>query len=255
MKKSFFITVLMCLGLSAQAQMLIVPREKLDAVNNPRLSEKSASFRFETLTITAEPMGEDDGVQTFAYPFENVGGDTLKIARLVTTCSCAAATCPKMTLAPGETSEISVRYNPKGHPGRFERKVFVYAEGEDSPAAVLKLAVNVERGADMSGHFPVSMGNIRVRRNEVTFVKGTKAIEACAFINVGDKPLTLQPESALMPVCLGFRTEPETVAPGQEGRILIDYDPAKGGERPRMPVMIKGLGVPPTQAAITVFMK
>lgn len=255
MKKSFFITVLMCLGIIAQAQMLIVPREKLDAVNNPRLSEKATSFRFETVRITAGTMNEDDGVQTFAYPFENVGKDTLKIGRLVTTCSCATAICSKMTLAPGETSEIVVRYNPKGHPGRFERKVFVYADGEDAPATVLKLAVNVERGADVSGHFPVFMGNIRVRRNEIHFVKGTKATETCTFINVSDKPLTLQCESALMPVCLDFRTEPETVEPGHEGVILIDYDPAKGEERPRMPVMIKGLGVPPTQAAITVHMK
>lgn len=255
MKKSFLIMSLMCMGIIAQAQMIIVPREKLDAVNNPRLSEKSTSFRFETVTITAATMNEDDGVQTFVYPFENVCRDTLKIGRLVTSCSCAVASCPKMILAPGETSEISVRYNPKGHPGRFERKVFVYAQGEDAPAAVLRLIVNVEKGADVSEYFPVSMGNIRVRRNEIHLTKGLKATEKCIFINVSDKPLTLQFERALVPECLGFRTEPETVAPDQEGTIVIDYDPAKGGERPRMPVMIKGLGVPPTQAAITVYMK
>ena len=157
--------------------MIIVPREKLDAVNNPRLSEKSTSFRFETITITAATMNEDDGVQTFVYPFENVCRDTLKIGRLVTSCSCAVASCPKMILAPGETSQISVRYNPKGHPGRFERKVFVYAQGEDAPAAVLRLIVNVEMGADVSEYFPVSMGNIRVRRNEIHFTKGLKATE------------------------------------------------------------------------------
>lgn len=255
MRKPFFITVLICLGISAQAQMIIVPREKLDAVNNVRLSEKSESFRFEATTIAAEPMNEDDGIQTYAYPFENVGSDTLKIGRLVTTCSCVSASCANMMLASGEKSEITVRYNPKGHPGRFERKVFVYVEGEDSPAAVLKLAVNVERGTDVSAHFPVSMGNIRLRRNEVHFVKGTRATERCVFINVGEKPLKLQCESAMMPGCLEFRTQPETVEPGMEGLILISYDPAKGGERPRLPVMMKGLGVPPTQSSITVYIK
>ena len=238
----------MCLGLLTRAQMVIVPREKLDAVNNPRLSEKSASFRFEVLRIEAGDMSEDDGVQLFSYPFENVGRDTLRIGRLVTTCSCAGAFCADMTLAPGETSEISVRYNPKGHPGRFERKIFVYAEGEEAPAAVLKLAVNVGRGADMAGLYPVSMGNIRVRSNEVQFMKGQRAVASCVFVNVAGRPLALQCESALMPSCIGFRTEPETVAPGQEGRIILEYDPEKGGERPRMYVMIKGLDVPPAQA-------
>jgi putative heme iron utilization protein len=79
MKKSFLIMSLMCMGIIAQAQMIIVPREKLDAVNNPRLSEKSTSFRFETVTITAATMNEDEDVQAFVDPFENVDRDTLKI--------------------------------------------------------------------------------------------------------------------------------------------------------------------------------
>lgn len=255
MGRLWVIALLLCLGLEARAQMIIVPREKLEAVSNPRLSLKSASFRFDHLTITAQTMSEDDGIQSFSYPFENVGSDTLRLGRLVTTCSCASALCSKMTVAPGETSEITVKYNPKGHPGRFERKVFVYVAGEEAPAAVLKLSVNVENGSDMSGLYPVSMGSIRVRRNEVDFIRGVKAVESCVFINLSDSPMRLECERALMPICLSFSTEPEVVGPGEEGRILISYNPAAGGERPRMPVMIKGLGVPPTQSAITVIVK
>ena len=247
--------VLMCLGISSQAQMIVVPREKLDAVNNPRLSDMSSAFKFEAVSITAETINEDGGMHVFTYPFENVSQDTLHISRLVTTCSCAAASCDKMMIAPGETSEIVVSYNPKGHPGRFERKVFVYVGKDESPAAVLRLFVTVERGADITGLYPVSMGNIRVRRQDVYFIKGRKAVEVCAFMNVSDKPLKLQSESAMMPMCLNFKAEPEIVAPGEEGRIIIEYDPAKGGERPSMPVMIKGLGVPPTQSAVTVYIK
>lgn len=255
MRKSFFIMVLMCLVNFAQAQMIIVPREKLDAVNNPSLSENSTSFRFETVTITAEPMNEDDGVQTFTYPFENVGKAVLNINKFVTTCNCATASCGKMSISPGETSEIVVRYNPKGHPGRFERKIFVYVNGEQAPAAVLKLAVEVERGSDMTGLYPIAMGNLRVRRSDVQFQKGVAAVESCAFVNVGERALKLECEDALLPSCLTFMSEPQVVEPGEEGRILIEYDPSKGGERPRMPVMIKGLGVPPTQSSITVYVK
>lgn len=245
----------MCLCFSAQAQMIIVPREKIETVNNPRLSEKADWLKFEVTAVSADPMGEDDGVQIFTYPFRNVGKDTLIIGRLVTTCKCATASCGKMNLLPGEASEIVVRYNPKGHPGRFERKVFVYVDDEKAPAAVLKLAVDVERGSDMAGLYPIAMGNLRVRCNEVRFQKGVAAVEACAFVNVGEKPLKLECEGALLPPCLSFSSEPQVAEPGEEGRILIEYDPSKGGERPRMPVMIKGLGVPPTQSAITVYVK
>lgn len=242
----------MFLCLSAGAQIVIVPREKLEGISNPKLSENASSLKFESMMITAEPMSEDDGVKEFTYPFRNIGSDTLRISRIVSTCSCAQASCRDLILSPGAASQIKVSYNPKGHPGRFERRIFVYIDRDESPAAVLRLVVNVDRGADMSGLYPISMGNIRVRRNEISFTRGEKGVEACVFMNVGEKPLQLQCETALLPPCLTFRTEPQTVAPGQEGRIIIGYDPQEGNPRATMPVVIKGLGVPPTQAAITV---
>lgn len=244
-----------CLCLSVQAQIKIVPREKLEAMSSPRLSENSAFLHFETTYIKADPMGEDDGIMTYVYPFENKGQDTLEISRLVSTCSCASASIHTAKVAPGQKSEIIVRYNPKGHPGRFERRVFVYIGTDSAPSAILRLAVDVERGADLSGLYPVAMGNIRLRRNEITVTKGLKTIERCTFINVSGRPLKLECDKALMPACLGFITEPETVGAGEEGEIVISYDPLKGGERERMPVILKGMGVPPSQSKITVIIK
>lgn len=231
--------------------MVIMSREALDAVNNPALSVQSASLEFDTTLISPEPFSEDGGRKSFSYHFQNIGKDTVCIKRLVTTCTCAAAVCKDKTIVPGQSSEIVVRYDPKGHPGRFERKIFVYADDE-APVAVLRLAVDVERGADKSGLYPIGMGNIRVRRNNINLYKGIKAVESCAFINVSEKPLKLECETFLLPECLTFHSEPQVVKPGEEGRIFIGYDPLKGGDRERMVVMIKGLGVPPTQASIIV---
>lgn len=252
MKRLGLIFVAFGLCLCAQAQIMVVPREKLDAVNNPRLSLDAASLKFETMFIAAEPMREDDGIKTFVYPFTNVGKDTLQINRLVSTCSCASAICPAGRLLPGESSEIVVRYNPKGHLGTFERKVFLYTDESPSPAAILRLAVSVDRGADLAGAFPVGMGSIRLRAKEVYVERDSRIVQRCVFVNVGDKPLKLDYEKALLPQCLSVKVEPEIVAGGEEGEIVISYDPSKGGVRDRMPVILKGLGVPPTQSAITV---
>lgn len=252
MKRLGLIFVAFGLCLCVQAQIMVVPREKLDAVNNPRLSLDAASLKFETVFIAAEPMREDDGIKTFVYPFTNVGKDTLQINRLVSTCSCASAVCPVGRLLPGESSEIVVRYNPKGHPGTFERKVFLYINDSPSPAAILRLAVSVDRGADLAGAFPVGMGNIRLRTKEVYVERNCRIVQRCVFVNVGDKPLKLDYEKALLPQCLSVKVEPEIVAGGEEGEIVISYDPSKGGVRDKMPVILKGLGVPPTQSAIIV---
>lgn len=249
-----FIILLAFAAAVAQAQIVIVPRERLEAMTNPKLTAAALAMKFETMNITAEPMGEDDGIQTYTYPFTNVGEDTLKVRNLVATCSCMTALCPQPVVVPGETSEIVVKYNPKGHPGRFERRIMVYVDEDKDPTVILRLNVEVDKGGSFSGLYPISMGNIRVRRNEVSFKIGKKSVERCQFVNVSDKPLTMVCEQPLLPPCLSVSTVPKTIEPGQEGEIVITYDPEKGGHRSRMPVIFKGLGLPPVQSSITVHM-
>ena len=235
---------------AASAQMRIIPREKVDAVSNPRLSADSASLAFETMHIVADPMTEDDTPKTFIYRFENVGDKDVKIVRLVSTCSCASATCSVKSVAPGASAEISVKYYPKGHPGRFERKAFVYTQDGNDPAAVLRLSVDVESGSDHSTQWPVQMGGIRLRSTEVTFTQGRKAVETVSFINLTGKTLKLECETMFLPQCFAFSSEP--VDNGAEGKITITYDPAKPGVRDNVKLILKGLGLPPSQSSITI---
>ena len=248
------LTFFLILGVSfcAEAQMKILPREKIDNVANPRLSPDSAALNFDTRHLIAEPMNEDDAPSTFIFRFENAGDRMLNIDRFVTTCSCASASIDKREVKPDESAEISVRYNPKGHPGRFERRVFVYASGEDDPAAVLKLTVNVENGKDLSGEWPVQMGSIRLRRSEVTFKAGEKAVETLRFINAGDRPLTLDVDRDFLPACLSVSFDRDLVEPGEEGVIRVSFDPSMYGVREAMKVILKGLGLPPTRSTLTV---
>ena len=246
------VSVILLAGTPAFSQLRILPREKVESVSNPHLSRDSAALAFDTRHIVAEPMNEDDPSRTFCYRFRNVGDDTVTIKRLVSSCSCAAAFAAKTEVAPGESSEIKVTYDPKGHPGRFERKIFVYTEGEDDPAAILRLSVDVSNGADISREWPVQMGQIRLRRQDVTFSEGTKAVEKIRFINLGDRALQLTCEKAFLPDCLSFRTEPAIVASGEEGMMVISYDPSASELRDNTKVILKGLGLPPSKATITV---
>ena len=242
-------------AMTADAQLRMVSREKLLEVANPALSADSASLSFEQKHIIAEPMNEDDAPTSFAYRFTNVGKETVTIKRLVSTCSCASAVCPVKEVAPGASAEISVTYNPKGHPGMFDRKIFVYTQDGNSPAVVLRLSVEVATGADLSQEWPVQMGSIRLRRSEVAFSAGAKGVEQLRFINLSGKPLALQCEESFLPECLSFRTEPEVVEDGAEGVIVISYDPSLPGARESVNLILKGLGLPPTKSSITVRIK
>ena len=242
----------MASAMTAAAQLRMVSKEKLEQVSDPRHSADSAFLVFDTRHIVAEPMNEDDTPKTFVYRFTNVGEHALQIKRLVSSCSCAAAVCTVREVAPGASAEISVRYNPAGHPGKFERKVFVYTQDGNDPSAVLKLSVDVSAGADLAGEWPVQMGSIRFRRSEVTFKAGEKAVETLRFINAGDRPLTLDVDRDFLPACLSVSMEQGQIAPGEEGVIRVSFDPSMSGVRETMKVILKGLGLPPTRSTLTV---
>ena len=253
----FYKFILICIAvmassMTAAAQLRMVSKEKLEQVSDPRHSADSAFLAFDTRHIVAEPMNEDDAPRTFVYRFTNVGSETMQIKRLVASCSCASAVCTVKEVAPGASAEISVRYNPAGHPGKFERKVFVYTQDGNDPSAVLKLSVDVSAGADLSGEWPVQMGSVRLRRSEVTFKAGEKAVETLRFINAGDRTLTLDVDRDFLPACLSVSMEQGQIAPGEEGVIRIAFDPSMSGVREAMKVILKGLGLPPTRSTLTV---
>ena len=247
---------LICLSVAASsvadAQIRMIPMEKVEETANPRHSSDSADMLFETRTIVAEPMNEDDVPATFVYRFRNVGDAELKIERIVTSCSCVTAVCNTEVIKPGDMAEIRVVYDPKGHPGRFERRVYVYTQPGTAPSALLKLSVDVSQGADLSGAWPIQMGGIRLRTSEVTFARGLRAVERISFINLTGRHLALGCEDMFLPEYISFRTEPETVPEGEEGEIVMTYEPSFREDEKDVKVILKGLSLPPSRSSIRV---
>lgn len=254
MLRRFAIALFLYFGMYSglYAQLKILPKEKIDNIANPRLSADSSAIRFEAEHIVAETMNEDDAPKDFVFRFTNVGDDVIHIDRLVSTCSCASASSDKTEVLPGEQAAITVRYTPKGHPGSFERRVFLYTGKGSAPAAVLKLSVNVENGSDLSGLWPVQMGTIRLRRSELVFKEGQKAVESLRFINLSGRPLRLECEDAFLPGFLSFKTIPEVLEDGMQGEILISYAPSEPLKQNVVKVILKGLGVPPSRSSLIV---
>lgn len=252
LKLRFIYAAVACLigTLPLCGQIKIVPREQIEAVASPMLGADSASLHFDVRHIKAEKMSESDAPRTFTFGFENIGKEPLHVTRLVTTCSCASATGPLQTIQPGQQAEISVRYNPKGHPGRFERRVFVYVNDEEAPAAVLRLSVDVESGEGISDLWPMQMGKIRLKSKELRISKAKACTHKVRFVNVSGSPLKVECERMFLPDCLKFETT--VTEAGKEGEMLITYTPVTDGHVGNVRLMLKGLGVPPSQSTLIV---
>jgi hypothetical protein len=78
-------------------------------------------------------------VLTHKFRFENVGDEPLRIARVRTSCGCAAAMLSKNELNPGEKGEIEVKFNTRGYYG--EQNKFIYVESNDPTKSMTQLMI------------------------------------------------------------------------------------------------------------------
>ncbi len=237
---------------AAQAQIRILSREKLDQVASPGLSADSAALSFDTRYLKADPVKEDDEPGIYRFEIENVSGNKVELLRISTTCSCVTASAGQNILRPGDRTYLTVRHDPKGRLGRSEYKIFIYTCPGTSPSAILRLATLVESRADRSDLYQIQMGSIRLRSSEVRFTKGQKGVETLRFLNSGDKPLKLECETMFLPEYLTFEVSPEVTASGSEGEMIIRYQPQEEETRTEIPLILKGLGVPPGKSTIKI---
>lgn len=253
----FLLCILLAAGTSA-AQIRTVPKELLDSIANPVEAERSSLMKFDTKRIVTGEIGEDD-IPVYDFRFVNRGDRPLEIRHITTSCGCVSAKCEERRIQPGDSGKISVTYYPKGHPGKFERRIFVYTDlSVTKPTAVLYLATTVRQGNDRNYLFPHQLGRIRMKVKELTFRSDMKDVVCLDFLNTGDRPVTPRIAEALLPAYIKAWCETPEVQPGREGEICIAFDPdrfavnGRPGENTavHVPLILEGLGVPPRESTV-----
>ncbi|MDR1745678.1 MAG: DUF1573 domain-containing protein [Tannerella sp.] len=108
----------------------------------------SAQQREAAITVTDSAsydfgdIPEDGGLATHIFTVMNNGEMPLVITRVVASCGCTTPDWTKEPIAPGQTGDIKVSYNPDGRPGRFTKTVSVYSNGKEG-SYVLTIRGNV----------------------------------------------------------------------------------------------------------------
>lgn len=257
------LALLLILPYSVEAQIQIVPRAKIENLAEPVVSAESSSrMAFSQTSMGPLRINENDAPMIVEYEFENISDKPFSVLKVVTTCACVKPEGLPMVVQPGETAAVKVRYYPKGHPGKFERRMFVFTDfSGDSPAAVLKLNVETRAGGDLAGSYPVQKGYLRLTTDEISFSAGHKEEISVIGVNAGTKALRIGCDPGMTPACISFTSIPETVPPGETVELVFRYDPSKDtrsdfkdGVR-KLPFMLSGLNVPPSSASINIIVK
>ncbi len=240
----------------AGAQTLSEREHIIDSILHPEISEKAAlSMQFDESVIGTGIIAEEAAPQSFSFSWTNVGSAPVTVLNVTTSCGCLVPSFDRTPVRPGEKSSLTVTYYPKGHPGPFDRRIFVYTDGSGKrPAAILSLKGDVQPAKVPVWNYRYRMGDLLLKRREVRFEPGRLAVERILCQNAGEKPLTVGVEKDLLPPYVTVWCEPETIAPGDKADILVRYDPEASSSRMLnvVPVILTGLSLPPTQRTIKV---
>lgn len=231
---------------------------QIDSLYNPPVSESGADMLFGTNVLDAGTIMETAVPPEYEFTWTNVGDRPVTVLKVTTTCGCAVPSFERVPVPPGEKGSLKVTYHPKGHPGKFDRRIFVYTDLSGArPAAVLSLKGYVEAADVPVWMFRHQMGSLYLRRTELEIDGQRKAVERILCMNAGSEPLRIGVESTLLPPYLSFRCEPETIPPGGEADLVISYDPEAVPMKMLkvVPVILTGLDLPPSQRTIMVKIK
>jgi hypothetical protein len=129
---AILLVVVLVLGLAAVAGYAALPQAP------GRIELSAAEFDFGAVPNT--------GPVSHTFQVRNVGEGPLHIDGVSTSCGCTTAQIARSKLAPGESTELTVTYDPLVHDGalgQFMRIVFVRSDDPATPEATLTVHVRV----------------------------------------------------------------------------------------------------------------
>lgn len=174
---------------------------------------------------------ESAGIQTTTFKFTNKGAVPLVLNSVRASCGCTTPKWTREPVAPGQTGEIQVSYNPKNRPGSFNKSVTIRSNAE-SPTTILRIKGRVEeKEKTLAELYPRKIGKLRVKSNHISFARikenevNTKTLE---LVNDTDAPVEVG--FRRVPGHITAVVEPEVIKPNEKGVLKVTYNAEKANK-------------------------
>jgi len=179
----------------------------------PKLVLQQTSFDFGDIK-----QGE---IVSHTFVLTNSGGDLLKITNVQASCGCTAAVPEKSELAPGESTNLPVKFNSTGRTGMQKKTVKIFTNDPQSPEMTITISGKIVTGEQSGGvptiHFPETQHDF----GKVS--EGEKINYTFRFVNKGQSELVIKDVKSSCG-CTAALLSSSNVKAGQEGTIKVEFD-------------------------------
>lgn len=181
-------------------------------------AEISKSLEFIPANVDFGMIREENGMVSRRVKAVNISPDTTFIISARTSCGCSAAEYSNAMLAPGDTTEVVLTYDPANRPGKFLKTVRFFT-GEERIGNSIKMNGNViPSRTNLDRTYPDEAGPLRMSSRLLTAGEISRKEARPLFVglyNDSDRPIPLLAEtdhSALEAALIPDTIEPFGVA-------------------------------------------
>lgn len=193
--------------------------------------QRQPSISFEKLKHDFGKIQEEKGKAGYRFGFVNTGSIPLIINEVTASCGCTTPQWSREPVLPGAKGFIEVAYDPKGRPGPFNKTITVKSNASQPVVTLTIVGDVVATPKAPEEEFKMSLGVLKVKNTHIglgTVYLGQTKTETIEFINSSDKPVQLQ--FLNVPAHITVKSGPQSVAPGQKGKIEFYFEPSKSGD-------------------------
>ncbi len=127
-----------------------------------------------------------NGKVIHTYKIKNVGGDTLILAKIRTTCGCTTTPLPKQRLAPGESTDLKVIFDPqKIAAGNTTKKLQIISNDPTNPFMEVQFTAKIGKNSSL----------IKLTPKEINFdtvSQGTEEQRSLKIENISEEKLSIK---------------------------------------------------------------
>lgn len=184
------------------------------------LTVSAQNLKVITGDINCGPVGYESPV-TAVFELQNKGSHKLRINDVKVSCGCTSVEYPRTDIPGGQKFEIKMTYDSR-QLGHFQKMAAVYSNGSDKPIYLKMKGVVMAELQDYSGTYPLSIGDLRIDKDELEFDdvnKGEQPIQEIHIYNAGSA--VCQPNLMHLPPYLTATMSPERLSPGRAGKMTI----------------------------------
>ena len=158
---------------------------------------------------------------TATFELRNKGGKKLYIRKVHTDCGCTDVKYPTDGIDGGDRFTVTLTYDAR-QLGHFNKTVGIYTNASDKPVYLRMKGVVLADYVDYSKSYPYTVGNLCVDRLDLEFEnvnKGEHPTQEIRMVNNGTT--VLSPNMMHLPDYLSAVMQPENLAPGKTGKMVV----------------------------------